>query len=151
MQSYWQSAVAAKPSSTYTGYILGGLCWFCIPFTLATSLGLASRALALPISLDEANAGTLCHIQSIWSHMRHPLCLNADPATPNKILHMHATYWFEHVHVLCDYQPFNFSRRFNTDRRYVPAVHFAAVPFTADRCSSEYHLCHAMKIQMGTV
>lgn len=58
-QSYWQSAIAAKPSSTYSEYIFGGLCWFCIPFTLATSLGLASRALALPISLDEANAGPL--------------------------------------------------------------------------------------------
>lgn len=57
MQSYWQSAVAAKPSSTYTGYILGGLCWFCIPFTLATSLGLASRALDLPLSADEAGSG----------------------------------------------------------------------------------------------
>jgi hypothetical protein len=59
MQSYWQSAVAAKPSSTYAGYILGGLCWFSIPFTLATSLGLASRALDLPISKEEAGAGEL--------------------------------------------------------------------------------------------
>ena len=25
-QSYWQSAIAAKPSATYKGYILGGLC-----------------------------------------------------------------------------------------------------------------------------
>jgi urea-proton symporter len=59
IQAYWQSAVAAKPSSTYAGYILGGLAWFAIPFTLSTSLGLASRALALPISLDEANAGAI--------------------------------------------------------------------------------------------
>lgn len=56
-QSYWQSAIAAKPSATYKGYILGGLCWFSIPFTLATALGLGSRALDLPISLNEANAG----------------------------------------------------------------------------------------------
>lgn len=56
-QSYWQSAIAAKPSATYKGYILGGLCWFCIPFTLATSLGLAARALDLPLSVDEAGAG----------------------------------------------------------------------------------------------
>ena len=26
-QSYWQSAIAAKPSATYKGYILGGMCW----------------------------------------------------------------------------------------------------------------------------
>ena len=56
-QSYWQSAIAAKPSATYKGYILGGLCWFAIPFTLATSLGLASRALDLPLTADEAGAG----------------------------------------------------------------------------------------------
>ena len=56
-QSYWQSAISAKPSATYKGYILGGLCWFAIPFTLATSLGLACRALDLPISIDEVNSG----------------------------------------------------------------------------------------------
>jgi urea-proton symporter len=56
-QAYWQSAIAAKPSATYKGYILGGLCWFCIPFTLATSLGLASRALDLPLTTAEAGAG----------------------------------------------------------------------------------------------
>jgi urea-proton symporter len=33
------------------------LCWFSIPFSLATSLGLASTALMLPISKSEAGAG----------------------------------------------------------------------------------------------
>eukprot|EP01024_Parvocaulis_polyphysoides_P012609 TRINITY_DN145_c0_g1_i8.p1 TRINITY_DN145_c0_g1~~TRINITY_DN145_c0_g1_i8.p1 ORF type:complete len:670 (-),score=124.97 TRINITY_DN145_c0_g1_i8:1431-3440(-) len=56
-QSYWQSAIAAKPSATYKGYILGGLCWFCIPFSLATTMGLASRALDLPLTADEAGSG----------------------------------------------------------------------------------------------
>lgn len=42
-QAYWQSAIAAKPSSSHKGYLLGGMLWFCIPFTLATCLGLASR------------------------------------------------------------------------------------------------------------
>ena len=56
-QSYWQSAIAAKPSATWKGYILGGLCWFAIPFSLATSLGLASRALDLPLTPAEAGAG----------------------------------------------------------------------------------------------
>ena len=27
-QSYWQSAIAAKPSAAHKGYLLGGLCWF---------------------------------------------------------------------------------------------------------------------------
>lgn len=31
--------------------------WFCIPFTLSTSLGLATVALDLPVSSDEANMG----------------------------------------------------------------------------------------------
>ena len=56
-QSYWQSAIAAKPASAPRGFILGGLCWFAIPFSLATSLGLASVALQLPINADEAGAG----------------------------------------------------------------------------------------------
>merc|ERR1712084_98817 len=56
-QSYWQSAIAARPSSAARGYLLGGICWFTIPFSLATSLGLASVALMLPITVDEAGAG----------------------------------------------------------------------------------------------
>lgn len=56
-QSYWQSAIAAKPSSASKGYFLGGIIWFCIPFSLATSLGLTSVALMLPITKDEAGAG----------------------------------------------------------------------------------------------
>jgi hypothetical protein len=56
-QSYWQSAIAAKPSSAARGYVLGGVCWFAIPFSLATSLGLASTALMLPITSSEAGDG----------------------------------------------------------------------------------------------
>ncbi|MEW5297150.1 MAG: hypothetical protein WDW36_000377 [Sanguina aurantia] len=56
-QAYWQSAIAAKPSATYQGYLMGGLCWFAIPFTLATTMGLAARALDLPLTLSESNAG----------------------------------------------------------------------------------------------
>lgn len=56
-QSYWQSAIAAKPSSAHKGYLLGGLVWFTIPFALATSLGLAGVALQLPISSGEAGSG----------------------------------------------------------------------------------------------
>jgi len=56
-QSYWQSAIAARPASAAKGYLLGGICWFAIPFSLATSLGLASTALMLPISRGEAGSG----------------------------------------------------------------------------------------------
>jgi Na+/proline symporter len=47
-QSYWQSAIAANPTSAHKGYLLGGLCWFSIPFSFATAVGLANVALQLP-------------------------------------------------------------------------------------------------------
>lgn len=56
-QAYWQSAIAAKPSATHKGYVLGGVCWFAIPFTLATSMGIAALALDLPITGNEAGSG----------------------------------------------------------------------------------------------
>jgi Na+/proline symporter len=56
-QSYWQSAIAARPSAAAKGYLLGGICWFAIPFSLATSLGLTSTALMLPITSEEAAQG----------------------------------------------------------------------------------------------
>lgn len=56
-QSYWQSAIAAKPSASHKGYMLGGLVWFTIPFALATSLGLAATALGAKLTAGEAGAG----------------------------------------------------------------------------------------------
>lgn len=44
-QAYWQRAIASRPASTVKAYLLGGLAWFAIPFTLATTLGLAAVAL----------------------------------------------------------------------------------------------------------
>ncbi|THG06297.1 hypothetical protein TEA_010053 [Camellia sinensis var. sinensis] len=54
---YWVSAIAAKPSSTHKGYLLGGLVWFAVPFSLATSLGLEALALDLPITASVASHG----------------------------------------------------------------------------------------------
>ncbi|MBA0711955.1 hypothetical protein Golax_011083, partial [Gossypium laxum] len=54
---YWVSAIAARPSSTHKGYLLGGLVWFAVPFSLATSLGLGALALDLPLTADEASRG----------------------------------------------------------------------------------------------
>ena len=56
-QGYWVSAIAARPSSTHKGYLLGGLVWFAVPFSLATSLGLGALALDLPITESEASHG----------------------------------------------------------------------------------------------
>merc|ERR1712013_225079 len=56
-QAYWQSSVAAKPLQGVWGFISGGLCWFAIPFTLATTMGLAylgmSSAQGSPLLTDE--------------------------------------------------------------------------------------------------
>ncbi|MCJ1320908.1 hypothetical protein MMC15_006249 [Xylographa vitiligo] len=41
----FQKAIAANPASTLPGYMIGGLAWFAIPFCLATTFGLAARAL----------------------------------------------------------------------------------------------------------
>ncbi|PKU66017.1 Urea-proton symporter DUR3 [Dendrobium catenatum] len=54
---YWVSAIAARPSSTHKGYLLGGLVWFAVPFSLATSLGLGALALDLPLTASEAAHG----------------------------------------------------------------------------------------------
>jgi len=56
-QSYWQSAIAAKPGAAHKGYILGGLCWFTIPFALATALGLAGNALNVKLTSSDAGSG----------------------------------------------------------------------------------------------
>jgi urea-proton symporter len=44
-QAYWQRAIASRPGTTVKAYLLGGLAWFAIPFTLATTLGLSAVAL----------------------------------------------------------------------------------------------------------
>ncbi|KAJ9621346.1 hypothetical protein H2203_007398 [Taxawa tesnikishii (nom. ined.)] len=40
-----QKAITADPSATLPGYMIGGLSWFSIPFCLATTFGLAARAM----------------------------------------------------------------------------------------------------------
>ncbi|RUS20158.1 Sodium/solute symporter [Endogone sp. FLAS-F59071] len=64
--AYWQRAIAARPSSTVKAYLIGGLAWFAIPFTLATTMGIAGVALESSIhfptypdrlSPDDVSAG----------------------------------------------------------------------------------------------
>jgi len=50
-QAYWQSAVAAKPKSAVMGFLVGGMVWFAVPFCMATTNGLAGRALTTHPSL----------------------------------------------------------------------------------------------------
>lgn len=62
-QSYWQSAVAAKPKSAVMGFLIGGLVWFAVPFCMATTNGLAGRALTThpdlgPLYITAAASGS---------------------------------------------------------------------------------------------
>ncbi|CAG8624019.1 16105_t:CDS:2 [Funneliformis caledonium] len=50
--AYWQRAIASRPSSTVKAYLIGGLSWFSIPFTLATTMGIAGVALVGAGKLD---------------------------------------------------------------------------------------------------
>jgi len=50
----------ALPSATYKGYLLGGLCWFAVPFTMATSMGLAARSMNLPITIAGTDKPWTC-------------------------------------------------------------------------------------------
>ncbi|KAF3761228.1 hypothetical protein M406DRAFT_65726 [Cryphonectria parasitica EP155] len=43
--SFHQKGIAADPASTIPGYVLGGLAWYAMPFTLATTMGIAAIAL----------------------------------------------------------------------------------------------------------
>ena len=55
--AYWQRAIAAHPRYAVKSYLIGGLSWFAIPFTLATTMGLAGRALSLNLSSSDVGAG----------------------------------------------------------------------------------------------
>ncbi len=56
-QSYWQRAIAARPKAAAGGFIIGGLAWFAIPFTLATTLGLAAVATGVTLTEDQIGLG----------------------------------------------------------------------------------------------
>lgn len=56
-QSYWQRAIAARPKAATRGFIMGGLAWFAIPFTLATTLGLAAVATGVTLTEDQIGLG----------------------------------------------------------------------------------------------
>ncbi|MGI0093223.1 MAG: sodium:solute symporter family transporter, partial [Nitrosotalea sp.] len=56
-QSYYQRAIAARPKSAVKGFLIGGLAWFSIPFTLATTLGLAAIAMGMTFSADQISMG----------------------------------------------------------------------------------------------
>lgn len=56
-QSYWQRAIAARPQFAMRGFLLGGLAWFAIPFTIATTLGLSAIAFGVSLTPSEISSG----------------------------------------------------------------------------------------------
>ena len=56
-QAFWQRAIATRPKSAIRGFLIGGLAWFAIPFTLATTLGLAGLATGLQLSPQQISSG----------------------------------------------------------------------------------------------
>lgn len=57
-QAYWQRAIAATPKSAFKGFMIGGgLAWFAIPFSLATTLGLAAVAMGVPLTSEQISMG----------------------------------------------------------------------------------------------
>jgi SSS family transporter len=56
-QAHWQRAIAAAPKSAFKGFMIGGLAWFAIPFTLATTLGLAAVAIGISLTPEQIGMG----------------------------------------------------------------------------------------------
>jgi len=61
-QAYWQRGIASHPATSVKAFLLGGLAWFSIPFLMATTLGLAARALTgdpamMVLTDDDISAG----------------------------------------------------------------------------------------------
>lgn len=78
-QSYWQSAIAATPSASWKGFLLGGLCWFAIPYVfVACFFFLACFAPSLrPIKTwansSSPTAAVCAHVTGRCCYLRWPL------------------------------------------------------------------------------
>ncbi len=64
-QSYWQCSVAAKPKDGVLGFLIGGLVWFAVPFSFATTMGLAYLCLGAQqgtplLTREDVAAGKFC-------------------------------------------------------------------------------------------
>lgn len=58
-QSFWQAAIASRPSATYRSYVIAGLAWFAVPFCFASAMSIGAHAMRIPVSLDESRNGLL--------------------------------------------------------------------------------------------
>lgn len=56
---YSQRAIASNATDVFHGYLMGGICWWVVPFAIGTSAGLACRALLNnPVSITYPDALT---------------------------------------------------------------------------------------------
>ncbi|OJJ75066.1 hypothetical protein ASPBRDRAFT_119717 [Aspergillus brasiliensis CBS 101740] len=56
---YYNKAIAASPVHAFPGYVIGGLCWFAIPWLCASTLGMTALSLegTQRLSSDDVTAG----------------------------------------------------------------------------------------------
>ncbi|KAJ6101994.1 hypothetical protein N7486_004421 [Penicillium sp. IBT 16267x] len=56
---YYNKAIAASPVHAFPGYVIGGICWFAIPWLCASTLGISALALEgnARLSSDDVTAG----------------------------------------------------------------------------------------------
>lgn len=56
---YYNKAIAASPVHAFPGYVIGGICWFAIPWLCASTMGLSALALegSNRMSSDDVTAG----------------------------------------------------------------------------------------------
>ncbi|KAL4806902.1 Sodium:solute symporter family-domain-containing protein [Aspergillus unguis] len=64
---YYNKAIAAHPVHAFPGYVIGGLCWFAIPWLCATTMGLSALALegTRRISSTDVTAGLVLPFASV--------------------------------------------------------------------------------------
>lgn len=64
---YYNKAIAAHPVHAFPGYVIGGLCWFAIPWLCATTMGLTALALegSRRISSVDVTAGLVLPFASV--------------------------------------------------------------------------------------
>jgi SSS family transporter len=66
-QAYWQKAIAGRPKAAVKGFLMGGIAWFAIPFTLATTLGLSAVATGIYLTPEQISSGLVA--PSAASHL----------------------------------------------------------------------------------
>ncbi|KAL4785329.1 Sodium:solute symporter family-domain-containing protein [Aspergillus varians] len=64
---YYNKAIAAHPVHAFPGYVIGGLCWFAIPWLCATTMGLGALALegTRRIASSDVTAGLVLPFASV--------------------------------------------------------------------------------------